>query len=76
MKIEKARRIVLIDTKTLNEVELQKYKVLLIDAWRYARGDYGFNNDFFVWVGELKAYTPKDYWLLKNIESKMDELEI
>ena len=76
MTIKKAQRIVSTDTKTLKEVELQKYKVSLIDAWRYARGDYGYNNDFFVWVGELKAHTPKDYWLLKNIESKMDELGI
>lgn len=62
------------DTEQMTQEQLQKYKVKLIDAWRYARGDYGHNNDFFVWVGELKAFTPRDYWLLKNIEYKMDLL--
>jgi hypothetical protein len=76
MTFNKARKLVLVDTNTLKESELQKYKVSLIDAWRYARGDYGYQNDFFMYVGELKAYTPKDYWLLKNIESKMDLLGI
>ena len=76
MTFNKAKNLVCVDEKTLTESELQKYKVSLIDAWRYARGDYGHQNDFFVYVGELKAYTPKDYWLLKNIESKMDLLGI
>ena len=56
--------------------ELHIYKVNIIDAWRYARGDYGHNNDFFVYVGEVKAYVHRDYWLLKNIETIMNKLGI
>ena len=74
MTINKAKHLIQIDHSTLSETELQKYKVQLLDAWRYARGDYGYGNGFFVYVQELKAFTPKDYWLLKNIESKLDQL--
>ena len=76
MTYAKAKELLSVDVSTLNETETQKYKVRIIDAWRYARGDYGYNNDFFVWVGELRAFTPRDYWLLKNIETRMDLLKI
>lgn len=74
MTIKKAREIVATDHKALSECELQKYRVSLIDAWRYAKGDWGYQNDFFCYCGELKAYIPKDYWLLKNIEARMAEV--
>ena len=76
MNLRKAQKLLQEDYTKLSIEELQKFKVSIIDAWRYARGDYGKNNDFFVYVGELKAYVPKDYWLLKNIESIMDNLGI
>lgn len=76
MKFKKAKELLQEDFTKMNCEELQEYKVKIIDAWRYARGDYGYNNDFFVYVGELKAYTPRDFWLLKNIENRMDELGI
>ena len=76
MKYKKAKALLQEDYTKMNFEELQKYKVKIIDAWRYARGDYGYNNDFFVYVGELRAYTPSDYWLLKNIEDKMQSLGI
>ena len=76
MTYAKAKELLSVDVSNLNETEAQKYKVRIIDAWRYARGDYGYNNDFFVWVGELRAFAPRDYWLLKNIETRMDLLKI
>ena len=74
MTLKKAKSLLQIDIKTLSAEELQKHKVQLLDAWRMAKGEYGYDNDFFVWCGELKAYTPKDYWLLKNIEDRLDTL--
>lgn len=76
MNFAKAERLIQKDLSTLEEYKLQKYKVDIIDAWRYARGDYGYNNDFFVYIGELRAFVPRDYWLLKNIENIMDALRI
>ena len=76
MTLKKAQNLIQTDFSTLTEERLQKYKVNIIDAWRYARGDYGYNNDFFAYVGEVKAYVPRDYWLLKNIETIMDKLGI
>lgn len=76
MTLKAAKEIICNDYTKLNENQLQKYKVKLIDAWRYAKGDYGYNNDFFVYVGEVKAYVPKDYWLLHNIISIMDKLNL
>lgn len=76
MTIKKAQSLLRIDHSTLSEAELQKYKVQLLDAWRYAKGEYGYENDFFVHIPELKAFAPKDYWLLKNIESRLDALEV
>lgn len=76
MKCKKAKELLQEDFTKMNCEELQKYKVKIIDAWRYARGDYGYNNDFFIYVGELRAYTPADFWLLKNIEERMKLLGI
>lgn len=76
MTLKKAQNLIQTDFSALTEERLQKYKVNIIDAWRYARGDYGYNNDFFAYVGEVKAYVPCDYWLLKNIETIMDKLGI
>lgn len=76
MKIKKAQSLLQLDHRTLSETELQKYKVQLLDAWRHAKGDYGYENDFFVHVPELKAFVPKDCWLLKNIESRLDALGV
>lgn len=74
MTLKKAQNLIQIDFSVLSGEKLQKYKVNIIDAWRYARGDYGYNNDFFVYVGEVKAFVPRDYWLLKNIETIMEKL--
>ena len=74
MTIAKAKKLIQIDPNTLNETELQKYKVKVLDAWRYAKGDYGYGNDFFVYMPELKSFVPKEKWLLKNIESRLDLL--
>ena len=76
MTFKKAQNIVCTDFSNFPAEKLQKYKVNVIDAWRYARGDYGYNNDFFVYIGEVKAFVPRDKWLLKNIESIMDKLNI
>ena len=76
MTLKKAQNLIQTDFSVLSDEKLQKYKVNIIDAWRYARGDYGYNNDFFVYVDEVKAYVPRDYWLLKNIETIMDKLGI
>lgn len=74
MRISKAKSLLQIDYTKLSQSELQKYKVRLLDAWRYAKGDYGTNNDFFVPVPELRAVVPADKWLLRNIENRMQEL--
>ena len=74
MTFQKAKSLLQIDIKTLSDEELQKHKVQVLDAWRYAKGEHGFNNDFFLPVPELKAFVPKDYWLLKNIEHRLNEL--
>ena len=76
MNFKKAQNLIQTDFSVLSGEKLQKYKVNIIDAWRHARGDYGYNNDFFVYVGEVKAFAPRDYWLLKNIETIMDKLGI
>lgn len=74
MNYKKAQSLLQIDPKNLSEAERQKYTVSLLDAWRHAKGDYGTENDFFVWCGELKASIPKDYWLLQNINARLNEM--
>lgn len=74
MKLKKAQDLLSIDITTLTDEKLQEYKVKLIDAWRYAKGDYGCYNDFFIAVPEVKAYIPKDKWLLKNINDRLELL--
>lgn len=60
MNFKKAQNLIRTDFSNLSDEKLQKYKVDIIDAWRYARGDYGYNNDFFVYVGEAGAFVPRD----------------
>ena len=74
MNRKKAESLLQVDVNTLSPSELQKHKVQMLDAWRYAKGDYGTDNDFFVSIPELRAYVPANYWLLKNIETRLDEL--
>lgn len=74
MNVKKAQSLVTVNHTQLTQAELQKYTVQLLDAWRYAKGDYGKDNDFFVPVPELRAYVPADKWLLRNIETRLDEL--
>lgn len=73
MNRKNAERLLTVDIQKLSPDKLRTYKVQLLDAWRYAKGDYGMDNDFFVHVPELRAYVPANYWLLKNIENKLDE---
>ena len=75
MNLKKARRLLQTDITTLSLEQLQKYNVDLIDAWRYAKGDYGYHNDFFVSVQEVKAYIPADKWLQVNLETRMGEVD-
>ncbi|MGN0106242.1 MAG: hypothetical protein ACI4A5_00920 [Hominilimicola sp.] len=75
MNRKKAERLVTIDILKLPPEKLQAHKIQLLDAWRYAKGDYGADNDFFVIVPELRSCVPASLWLLKNIESRLDELE-
>ncbi len=72
MTLRKAQNLTQQDISLLSKEELQTYKVSLLDAWRYAKGDYGYNNDFFVYIGDLRAYVPADKWLLQNISKRLD----
>lgn len=75
MNLKKARRLLRMDIAVLSLEQLQKYNVDLIDAWRYAKGDYGNRNDFFVYVPEIRAYIPTDKWLQVNLETRMGEVD-
>lgn len=44
MTLKKAQDIVCTDFSSFPAEKLQKYKVNVIDAWRYARGDYGYTD--------------------------------
>lgn len=74
MTLKKAQKLVQQDVSLLSKEELQSYKVALLDAWRYAKGDYGNTNDFFVYVDDLRAYVPADKWLLQNVNKRLDEI--
>ena len=74
MTFNKAQSLLRIDFKTLSPDDLHKHTISLLDAWRYAKGDYGYNNDFFVCCPEVKAYIPRDKWLLKNIDNRLNEI--
>lgn len=74
MKLIKAKALLQVDHTKLSPSALQNHKVQMLDAWRYAKGDYGHQNDFFVSVPELRAYVPADKWILRNIENKLNEL--
>lgn len=73
--LSKARKLLQEDISKMNYEKLQKYKVSLLDAWRYAKGDYGYKNDFFYYLTEVNAYIPVDMWLLQNINARLDEVE-
>lgn len=72
MNIKKAQNLLSKDVSKMSGEALQKYKVSLLDAWRYAKGDYGYQNDFFYYLGEVKAFIPVDKWLLENINKRLD----
>lgn len=74
MNRKKAERLIAVDIKKLSPEKMQQYKAQLIDAFLYARGEYGTNNDFFAYVPELGANVPVNYWLLQNIKNKLTEL--
>jgi len=74
MNFKKAQSLLQTDIKTLSSDDLRKYTISLLDAWRYAKGEYGYNNDFFVRCPEVKAYIPRDKWLLKNIDNRLNEI--
>ena len=76
MNLRKAQRLIQTDLAALTVEQFQKYKVALVDAYYHAKGEYGYHNDFFIEVPELKAFVPADKWLLKNIISKMGEAGI
>ena len=74
MTLKKAQKLIQEDVSKMSDEKLQKYKVSLLDAWRYAKGDYGYQNDFFYYLGEVRAYVPVDKWILRNINKRLDEL--
>ena len=74
MTLRKARKLIQEDIRKMSCEKLQRYKCALLDAWRYAKGDYGYQNDFFYYCGDVNAYIPVDKWLLNNINDKLDEL--
>lgn len=76
MNINKARNLLSIDINgCMNFEELQKHYVSLLDAWRHAKGEYGFNNSFFTYVPEMRGFTPTDFWMEINLANRLDEIE-
>lgn len=74
MNLKKAQNLLRVDIETLSLEELQRHNVALLTAWRYADGQYGYQNDFFVYVPELKAFVPADKWLLLNLWNRQEEV--
>ncbi len=72
MNLKKAKALLSKDISKMSEDDLQKYKISLLDAWRYAKGDYGYQNDFFYYLTEVKAFVPVDKWLLQSINKRLD----
>lgn len=75
MNLRKAQKLLREDILSLSLEQLQKYKADLVTAWYYAKGEYGYQNDFFVYLPEVKAYVPADKWMLQNINARMDEVD-
>ena len=75
MDISKAKRLLQIDISKMSSEALQKHYVSMLDAWRYAKGEYGHNNSFFTYCEELRGFVPADYWLEKNIACRLSEIE-
>ena len=74
MNLKKAQNLLQIDIDTLSLEQLQKHNVNLLDAWRYANGEYGYHNDFFMHVPELRAFVPADKWILLNLRNRQQEV--
>lgn len=81
MNIVKAKDLLTVDPKMLTFEQLLKHRVKLIDAWRESKADYGMaqaiKDGFYIEVlNEYSSgYTPKDIWLTKNLEVRLDEVE-
>lgn len=74
MTLRKARKLIQEDIYKMSYEKLQRYKCSLLDAWRYAKGDYGYQNDFFYYCEDVNSYIPIDKWILENINKRLDEL--
>lgn len=74
MNLKKAKNLLRVNIETLSLEELQRHNVALLDAWRYANGEYGYQNDFFVCVPELNAFIPADKWILLNLRNRQQEV--
>lgn len=75
MNISKAKKLLSIDISKMSLEALQKQYVSLLDAWRYAKGDYGHDNTFFAYCGEMRGFVPADYWLERNLATRLSEIE-
>lgn len=75
MNISKAKKLLSIDISQMSLEALQRQYVALLDAGRYAKGDYGHDNSFFAYCGEMRGFVPADYWLERNLATRLSEIE-
>lgn len=75
MNLSKAKKLLSIDISKMSLEALQKQYVSLLDAWRYAKGDYGHDNTFFAYCEEMRGFIPADYWIEKNLATRLSEIE-
>ena len=75
MNLSKAKKLLSIDISKMSLEALQKQYVSLLDAWRYAKGDYGHDNTFFAYCAEMRGFVPADYWVEKNLATRLSEIE-
>lgn len=75
MNLSKAKKLLSIDISQMSLEALQRQYVALLDAWRYAKGDYGHDNTFFAYCGEMRGFVPADYWLERNLATRLSEIE-
>jgi len=83
MKFATAKRLLREDIEKMDLLTLQKHKVRLLDAWRFADINVceawqpngkldGVVNGFFVELicdGVEPTFVPRDWWLAKNLKT-------
>ena len=81
MTRKKAEQLLTVDIQNLSLLDLQRYRVDVLDAWRQSQAEYGYSqavkDGYYIPISSESAsgFSPVNIWLSENLSARFSEIE-